>query len=45
MNEKPSGNETEFEPLPNSESVYRALLRKQWINEDTGLVEIAWLPE
>jgi hypothetical protein len=39
MNEQPSGSETDFQPLPNSESVYRALLRKQWINEDTGLVE------
>jgi len=39
MNEQPSGSEIEFQPLANSESVYRALLRKQWINEDTGLVE------
>jgi hypothetical protein len=39
MNKQPSGSETEFESLSNSETVYRALLRKQWINEDTGLVE------
>ena len=39
MNEQPSGTESDFKPLLNSENVYRALLRKQWINEDTGLVE------
>jgi hypothetical protein len=39
MNQQSSGNEAGFEQLPNSEIVYRALLRKQWINEDTGLVE------
>ena len=39
MNEQPSGTKTDFKPLPNGEIVYRALLRKQWINEDTGLVE------
>lgn len=39
MNQQSSGNEAGFEQIPNSESVYRALLRKQWINEDTGLVE------
>jgi hypothetical protein len=28
-----------FDPLPNDATVYRALLRKQWINEDTGKVK------
>ncbi|WP_273038625.1 hypothetical protein [Iningainema tapete] len=36
---KPSFDNTiEFEPLPCSAIVYRALLRKQWIDEDTGTV-------
>lgn len=39
MNEQKFSNQAEFEPLPNSAIVYRALLRKPWINEDTGLVE------
>ena len=39
MNEQNFSSDAEFEPLPNSAIVYRALLRKQWINEDTGLVE------
>ena len=30
---------TEFEPLPGDAVVYRALLRKQWIDEDTGRVK------
>ncbi len=30
---------TEFEPLPDDAVVYRALLRKQWIDEDTGCVK------
>lgn len=29
----------EFEPLSNRAIVYRGLLRKQWIDEDTRLVE------
>ncbi|MEG4320970.1 MULTISPECIES: hypothetical protein [unclassified Microcoleus] len=39
MNEQNFSDLAEFEPLPNRAIVYRALLRKQWINEDTGLVE------
>lgn len=30
---------SEFEPLPEDAIVYRSLLRKQWINEDTGKVK------
>ncbi|MGF1673698.1 MAG: hypothetical protein ACFCUV_08445, partial [Rivularia sp. (in: cyanobacteria)] len=30
---------TQFEPLPEDAVVYRALLRKQWISEDTGRVK------
>jgi hypothetical protein len=30
---------TEFEALPGDAVVYRALLRKQWIDEDTGRVK------
>jgi hypothetical protein len=29
----------EFEPLPEDAIVYRSILRKQWINEDTGKVK------
>ncbi len=29
----------QFDPLPDDATVYRALLRKQWINEDTGKVK------
>jgi hypothetical protein len=29
----------QFEPLPDNATVYRALLRKQWIDEDTGRVK------
>jgi hypothetical protein len=29
----------QFEPLPKDAIVYRSLLRKQWINEDTGRVK------
>jgi hypothetical protein len=32
-------NMREFEPLPEDAIVYRSLLRKQWINEDTGQVK------
>ncbi|MEG4303152.1 hypothetical protein [Microcoleus sp. D3_18a_C4] len=39
MNEQKFSNQAEFEPLPKRAIVYRALLRKPWINEDTGLVE------
>jgi len=39
MNEQNFSNQAEFEPLPNRDIVYRALLRKQWIDEDTRLVE------
>ncbi|MEA5552972.1 hypothetical protein VB713_18670 [Anabaena cylindrica UHCC 0172] len=30
---------TEFDSLPDNASVYRVLLRKQWIDEDTGRVK------
>lgn len=30
---------TQFEALPSDAIVYRALLRKQWIDEDTGRVK------
>ncbi|MBE9184400.1 hypothetical protein IQ270_06615 [Microcoleus sp. LEGE 07076] len=39
MNEQDFSDRAEFEPLSNRAIVYRALLRKPWINEDTGLVE------
>ncbi|HBK95956.1 MAG TPA: hypothetical protein DD001_00820 [Microcoleaceae bacterium UBA10368] len=39
MNEQNFSNQAEFEPLPNRAIVYRALLRKQWRDEDTRLVE------
>lgn len=39
MSEQSTSNVTEFEPLPCSTIVYRALLKKQWINEDTGRVK------
>ena len=29
----------QFDPLPDNATVYRALLRKQWIDEDTGKVK------
>ncbi len=29
----------QFEPLPSNSVVYRAMLRKQWIDEDTGRVK------
>jgi len=29
----------QFDPLPEDAVVYRAILRKQWINEDTGRVK------
>lgn len=28
-----------FEPLPSHAVIYRALLRRQWIDEDTGRVK------
>ncbi len=30
---------TQFDPLPDQAILYRALLRKQWIDEDTGRVK------
>lgn len=39
MTEPSFHNTIEFEPLPCSAIVYRALLRKQWIDEDTGTVK------
>ncbi len=30
---------SQFDPLPGDEIVYRSLLRKQWIDEDTGRVK------
>ncbi len=39
MNEEPASSAAEFEPLSCSAIVYRALLRKKWINEDTGEVK------
>lgn len=39
MNEQSFSDRSDFEPLPNKAIVYRALLRKPWINEDTGLVQ------
>ncbi len=39
MREKSYGSASEFEPLPCSAIVYRTLLRKQWIDEDTGRVK------
>ena len=30
---------SQFEPLPEDAIVYRSLLRKQWIDEDTGRVK------
>jgi hypothetical protein len=29
----------QFDPLPDNATVYRAMLRKQWLNEDTGRVK------
>ena len=29
----------QFEPLPDDAIVYRSMLRKQWIDEDTGRVK------
>lgn len=39
MTEQSAGRASEFEPLSCSAIVYRALLRKQWIDEDTGRVK------
>ena len=38
MTDKFSSSDSEFEPLPESAIVYRALLRKQWIDETSDLV-------
>ena len=38
MNDKSSSSDSEFEPLPESAIVYRALLRRQWIDETSDLV-------
>lgn len=38
MNDKFSSSDSEFERLPESAIVYRALLRKQWIDETSDLV-------
>ncbi len=38
MNDKSSSSDSEFEPLPESAIVYRALLRRQWIDEANNLV-------
>jgi len=38
MTEQSYSNATDFEPLPDRAIVYRALLRKQWIDENTGKV-------
>lgn len=40
MRKQHSGNSSEFEPLPDSAIVYRALLRKQWVDEDTKKVSL-----
>jgi hypothetical protein len=32
-------NMSQFDFLPDDTTIYRALLRKQWINEDTGRVK------
>lgn len=39
MIEEPASGAAEFELLPCSSIVYRALLKKRWINEDTGDVK------
>ncbi|MEW5856827.1 MAG: hypothetical protein AB1861_05540 [Cyanobacteriota bacterium] len=39
MIEPPASSAAKFEPLPCSSIVYRALLRKNWIDEDTGKVK------
>jgi hypothetical protein len=39
MTEQYSGDRSEFEPLPDSVTVYRALLRKRWIDEGTVRVQ------
>ncbi|KAB8317208.1 hypothetical protein SD81_017905 [Tolypothrix campylonemoides VB511288] len=39
MNEQSAYGKPKLEPLPCSAIVYRALLKKRWINEDTGIVE------
>ncbi len=39
MTEKLPHNQSEFEHLSDEATVYRALLRQQWIDEDTGKVK------
>jgi hypothetical protein len=39
MNEESASNKAEFEPLSCSSIIYRALLRKRWIDQDTGRVK------
>jgi hypothetical protein len=39
MTEQSASNAAQFEPLPCSAIVYRALFKKGWINEDTGGVK------
>ena len=38
MNYQSFSSDSEFDPLPESAIVYRALLRKQWIDETSDLV-------
>jgi len=40
MTEQSYSNATDLEPLPDRAIVYRALLRKQWIDENTGRVSL-----
>ncbi len=35
------GSSSEFEPLPDSAIVYRALLRRKWIDRETGMVQFS----
>ncbi len=39
MNEQSASSKAEFDPLPCSSIVYRALLRKRWIDLDTGRIK------
>lgn len=41
MTEQYSGRISEFESLPNDAIVYRALLRRWWIDEDSGTVNFS----
>lgn len=40
MTEQYYSNATELEPLPDRAIIYRAILRKQWIDENTGKVSL-----